>query len=215
MIIAVDGPAAAGKGTLARGLAQRFELAYLDTGSLYRAVAARLIRLGHNYNNEEAANIALSLCQIDTNDPILRDEQTGAIASKIATFPEVREALRDYQRNFAFNPPNGALGSVLDGRDIGTTVCPDADVKFFVTASLEIRADRRAREIAANGQPENLKIVRAKLEERDARDMLRATAPLRPAPDAHLLDTTNLDIESALTEAESLILARMSRPNRP
>ena len=104
---------------------------------------------------------------------------------------------------------------MLDGRDIGTTVCPDADVKFFVTASLEIRADRRAREIAANGQPENLKIVRAKLEERDARDMLRATAPLRPAPDAHLLDTTNLDIESALTEAESLILARMSRPNRP
>ena len=210
MIIAIDGPAAAGKGTLARRIAERFGLAHLDTGHLYRAVAVRLRRAGGNGADRAAATAAAKAIEPgDLNDPLLREEATGRLASEIAAVPEVRAALLDYQRRFAARPPGDAAGAVLDGRDIGTVVCPGADVKLFVTASLEERTRRRSHEIIARGTAADSVAVRAHIKARDDRDAARATAPLKPAPDARLLDTTNLDIDSAFAAAESLILERI------
>ncbi|MEQ9639933.1 MAG: (d)CMP kinase [Alphaproteobacteria bacterium] len=205
MIVAIDGPAAAGKGTLARRLAAAFELAYLDTGSLYRATACRHARTG-----EAPAVAAKRLSDADRDDPDLRSEAISRLASKVSAEPAVRQALLDYQRDFAHRPPDGKAGAVLDGRDIGTVVCPDADVKLFVTASLETRAGRRHAELAGRDEAVTLDQVRADLARRDADDASRATAPLKPADDAHLLDTSDLDIEPAFDAARAIVAAAIA-----
>ncbi len=206
MIIAVDGPVAAGKGTLARRLAERLGYAYLDTGGLYRAVALRLLRGGLDLADEAAGvAAALALEPGDLSDPALRDEATGEGASRVAALPAVRQALLEYQRRFATRPPGGEAGAVLDGRDIGTVVCPEAAVKLFVTAELPARARRRWQELVARGEEIAYETVLADLERRDQRDQDRAAAPLRAAADAHLLDTTNLDIEAAFEAALAIV----------
>ncbi len=206
MIIAIDGPAAAGKGTLARALADEYGYAFLDTGALYRATALRVLRGGVDPTDAQAAAAeATAITPDDLTNPALRDEKTGEMASKIAVIPEVRAALLEYQRNFAKNPPNGAAGAILDGRDIGTVVCPDADCKIFVTASDEARAHRRWLEISARGEEVLEANVLADMRQRDARDAERATAPLKPAEDAHLLDTSNLDIDAAYVAAKAIV----------
>ena len=202
MIIAVDGPVAAGKGTLARRIASKYNLVYLDTGALYRAVG--LILLRNNQNPEEsdlAVAAAADVSEISLDDPDLRKEETGAAASIVAANKGVRAALLDYQRNVAKQSP----GAVLDGRDIGTVVCPEATIKLFITASAEIRAQRRFDELVAKGESVILSEIFSDLQERDARDQGRSTAPLAKAHDAHLLDTTKLDIEAALVVACQII----------
>jgi cytidylate kinase len=212
MIIAVDGPVAAGKGTLARRLAQHFDLAYLDTGSLYRAVAARLLREGGDPEDADAARrVAETLTEADLAATDLRAERTGAAASVVAAMPAVRAALLAYQRQYATHPPGGAVGAVLDGRDIGTVVCPDADVKLFVTASAEERARRRWQELKDRGDAAAFETVLDDLRQRDARDQARDTAPLKPADDAHLLDTTNLGIEPAFEAAKAIVARHFAR----
>ena len=206
MIVAVDGPVAAGKGTLARRLAQHFGLAYLETGALYRAVGLSVLRAGGDPADETAALAAVDrLRPEDLNDPALREERTGEAASVVAAMPAVRAALLDYQRAFAANPPDGQSGAVLDGRDIGTVVCPAAEVKLFVTASAEERARRRYEELVARGELVGYDAVLADLRRRDARDAERAVAPLKPADDAYLLDTTDLDIEAAFVAACAIV----------
>ncbi|MCW5751961.1 MAG: (d)CMP kinase [Alphaproteobacteria bacterium] len=210
MIVAIDGPTAAGKGTLARLLARDLGFAYLDTGSLYRAVGLALLRAGQSPDDEAAAVAAArGLGSELLADPGLRDEATGNAASRVAAMPAVRAALLDFQRDFARRPPGGARGAVLDGRDIGTVVCPDATVKLFVTAAPEVRARRRHLELAGRGEDVPFAQVLADLNERDRRDQARAAAPLRPAPDAHLLDTTDLAIDAALARAKAIIAGRM------
>ena len=212
MIIAVDGPVAAGKGTLARRLAQYFGFAYLDSGSLYRAVGRKLLKAGLDPADPAcAADAAASLTPDDLADPALRDEATGAAASMVGAIPAVRAALLDYQRKFAHSPPGGESGAVLDGRDIGTVVCPDATVKLYVTASPEVRAGRRFREIQANGGQESYAQVLADLRERDLRDSSRAVAPLKSAADAHLLDTSDLAIDDAFAQAKAIIEGQIRR----
>jgi cytidylate kinase len=211
MIIAVDGPAAAGKGTLARRLAAEFGFAYLDTGLLYRAVAARVLAAGADPGDEKAARAAaLALAPGELGNPGLRTEAVGEAASKVAAIPAVRSALLDFQRRFARQPPAPAKGAVLDGRDIGTVVCPDAEVKLFVTASAETRAHRRWKELRERNPGADARQVAADLKARDARDAARAAAPLKPAKDAHLLDTTNLDIEAAFAAARAIVAARFA-----
>ncbi|MGI9382285.1 MAG: (d)CMP kinase [Methyloligellaceae bacterium] len=207
MIIAVDGPAASGKGTLAKGLAAHFGFRHLDTGALYRAVARDI--LGADGDLSDPAYAAAKARQIDPDsldDPGLRAPGVGEAASVVAQHALVREALLDFQRAFSRQPP----GAILDGRDIGTVVCPDAQVKLFVTASPEARADRRHRELAAGDASIDYDSVLAEILKRDARDQERAAAPLKPASDAHLLDTTNLDIEAAFKAAIELIEAAKS-----
>ncbi len=212
MIIAVDGPVAAGKGTLARRLAAHYGFAYLDSGSLYRAVGRKLLKAGVDpADAARAAAAAAALTPADLADPALRDEATGAAASVVGAIPAVRAALLDYQRKFAHSPPNGAAGAVLDGRDIGTVVCPDATVKLYVTATPEVRAVRRFREIQAQGSGETYDQVLADLKERDRRDSTRAVAPLRPAADAHLLDTSDLAIDDAFARAKAIIDGQLRR----
>ena len=202
MIIAVDGPAASGKGTLARRLASHFGYHYLDTGSLYRAVALAVLKNGAEPSDAKAAESAAeSLILPDRDDPALRSELVSAAASVVAAFPQVRAHVLEYQRKFAATPP----GAVLDGRDIGTVVCPDAKVKLFVTANAEVRARRRLLERQAQGEQVDHDELLADIRARDARDMNRAIAPLKPAPDACLLDTSDLDIETAFQAALRLI----------
>ena len=208
LIVAVDGPVAAGKGTLARKLASHFGFAYLDTGALYRATARRVLRVGGDPSDlATSRQAALDLAAEDLADPELRTEAVGEAASVVAAMPEVRAALLDYQRCFALDPPNGAGGAVLDGRDIGTVVCPEADVKLFVTASVEARAERRIRELRGRGENVPAGQVLADLKRRDRRDSERSAAPLKPAPDAHLLDSTNLDIEATFRAARRVVAA--------
>ncbi len=212
IVVAVDGPVAAGKGTLGRQLAAHFDFAYLDTGALYRAVALRMLRAGDALDDVNAmVTQARAISPADLEDADLRAEQTGEAASVVAPQPELRAALLEYQRNFAKQPPRGAAGAVLDGRDIGTVVCPQADVKLFVTASAEARAARRHAELRARGEDVSLDVVRADLAKRDARDSERATSPLTAADDAHLLDTTKMDIEAAFQAAERIVAACMNR----
>ena len=194
MIIAVDGPAAAGKGTVARALARHFGYHFLDTGSLYRMVGLSVLRAGKDPDDRESAIIAArGLEPAKYQDWELRGEDVGAAASITAVIPEVRAALLDFQRAFARLEP----GAVLDGRDIGTVVCPDADVKLFITASVEVRARRRQAELGTASYDEVLADIRA----RDARDSRRVTAPLVPASDAVVIDTSEMGIEMAVEAA--------------
>ena len=195
--VAIDGPAAAGKGTIARALAQRFGCAYLDTGLLYRAVAAK---------GGDPVQAALGLTAEDLARDDLRSLAAGQAASRVAALAGVRSALTDFQRRFA----RTAGGAILDGRDIGTVICPMAEVKLYVTSSAEVRAVRRAREVGGD-----LAQVLAQLRERDARDMGRADAPLRPAQDALLIDTTDLTIEQAVALASAAVLARFPERTNP
>ena len=206
MIIAIDGPAAAGKGTLARHLAEHLRFAHLDSGSLYRAVALKLIISGDDQENEACMiKSSQNIEQKHLNDPRLRDEATGSLASKVASVEKVRENLLNFQRSFANKPPNGKEGAVIDGRDIGTVVCPQADYKFFVTASAEQRAKRRALELEEKHITADYDKILHDIEKRDRQDIERATSPLVQAPDAILLDTTQMDAENAFKTALSLI----------
>ncbi len=210
MIITVDGPAASGKGTLARRLAAHFGFAHLDTGLLYRAVGKAVLDAGADPDDRAAAvsaavSAARSLTAEALDDPALRADAVAAAASKVAAVAAVRTALLRFQRGFARHPPGGAAGAVLDGRDIGTVVCPTADVKFYVTASLEARARRRHRELLEVDPGSIYDRVLQDLAERDARDSRRASAPMQPAPDANRLDTTNLDAEAAFAVALAVV----------
>lgn len=206
MIIAIDGPAASGKGTLARRLAQRFGLAFLDTGGLYRAAALRALESGGDPSNAKLAETAAKAVRPqDLDNPRLREERVSDAASVVAAIPEVRAALLAFQRDFAHHPPAGFHGAVLDGRDIGTIVCPDASVKLFVTASAEARALRRFKELQESGQAAIYQRVLQDIEQRDARDRERLTAPLRRADDAIELDTTALDADAAFAKAVVLV----------
>lgn len=208
MIIAIDGPAAAGKGTLARRIADHLGYAYLDTGKLYRAVGQAVVRLGGDPSNPAQALDATRHLSLESlSDPDLALETAGAAASRVAVHPEVRSALLEFQRSFAEAPPNGARGAVLDGRDIGTTVCPNADVKVFVTARAEVRARRRFLELKEKNLDVKESAVLQDLIERDDRDRTRATAPLLPAQDAVVLDTSDVTADGAF-QALLAILAR-------
>ncbi|MEM8986057.1 MAG: (d)CMP kinase [Pseudomonadota bacterium] len=206
VMIAIDGPAAAGKGTLSRRVAETYGLAYLDTGALYRGVAWTLLDADADPANETAAQAAAERFSIDDiKNADIRTAEVGAAASVVAAQPAVRAALLDYQRRFASEPPGGAKGAVLDGRDVGTVVCPDADVKLFVTASAEARAHRRWLEL----KDKNPNLTEASLLEdlkaRDKRDAERADAPMKPADDAVLINTTDLSIEAAFVAARRAI----------
>ncbi len=209
MIIAVDGPSAAGKGTLSRKLAAHFGLAHLDTGALYRAVALAVLRArGDPGDLDTCVAAAKALAHATLDDPQIRSERTAAAASKLAPIPEVRAVLLAYQRSFAARPPGEARGAVLDGRDIGTVVCPHADVKLFVIASTEARAERRLEELRERGIEAISSRVLQDMKERDARDQARAVAPMVPAEDAIVLDTTDLDADAAFEEALERIASR-------
>lgn len=210
MIIAIDGPAAAGKGTLARRLAEHFGFAYLDTGSLYRAVGLAVLRAGKSPADAAAATeISGALDRSLFSDPDLRAERTGNAASAVAAIPVVRSNLLDFQREFAHTPPDGKKGAVLDGRDVGTVVCPDADLKLFVTADPSVRARRRFLEIEGRGEAADFDEILADVRARDERDMNRADAPLKPAEDALLLDTSELDIDAVFLRAVALVEERL------
>jgi len=213
--IAVDGPAAAGKGTLARALAARLGLAYLDTGLLYRATGMAVRRAGGDLDDPMAAErAARALDPRDLEAPDLRGEDAGDAASRVASAPAVRAALLDFQRTFARQPPEGSRGAVLDGRDIGSVVCPNAPVKLFVTASVETRAERRVLELRARGQEVIESRVLQDMKERDARDSSRSAAPLVPADDAIVLDTSGLNRDGALAAAMALVAFRMRANSR-
>lgn len=205
-VIAVDGPAASGKGTIARALAERFDLPLMDTGLLYRAVALNLWRWGGNPASVFEALRACEDLNLDSGDPELRSEAVSKIASAISAYPAVRAALLDRQQAFARQPG----GAVLDGRDIGTVIAPEAEVKLYITASPEVRARRRMKELEGRGMKAGYEDVLADIHSRDKRDSTRAAAPLRPAPDAILLDTSALDVGEAIAEAIHLTEQRLS-----
>jgi cytidylate kinase len=211
MIIAIDGPAASGKGTIAKLVAAHYGLAYLDTGTLYRAVARDTLAMGASPADAEAAVYVAETLDPDTlGDPALRASDLGEAASQVASHEKVRAVLLAYQRAFSRRNP----GAVLDGRDIGTVICPDAEVKLFVTATPEIRARRRFLELRANGALISEGDVLADIRRRDERDIGRAAAPLRKAEDAYLLDTSNLDIDAAFRAAIKVIDAAMGHAGR-
>jgi cytidylate kinase len=204
MIIAIDGPAASGKGTLGKELAAHYGLQHLDTGLLYRAVAQAVLDAGCAPNDAPlAVAAAKALEPAHFDERALKSHAVGEAASVVSAIPEVRAALLDFQRDFAARQP----GAVLDGRDIGTVICPNADVKIFVTAAPEVRATRRFKEYRAAGRAIDEATVLADIKQRDARDMGRAAAPLKQAPDAHLLDTTDMDISTAIRAAIDIVEA--------
>ena len=209
VVIAVDGPAAAGKGTLARRLADHLGYGYLDTGALYRAVGIKTVRAGDDpADAKAAAAVARALGPEDLERSDLRSDEAARAASETAAHAGVRAALLDFQRRFASHPPGGR-GAVLDGRDIGTVVCPDADVKLFVTASLVVRARRRLRELRDRGAAVIHSTVLRDMKERDARDSEREVAPLRPAVDAYVIDTSDLDPDTVLSVALARVRERL------
>lgn len=198
MIIAVDGPSAAGKGTIARAIAAAMGYHFLDTGSLYRIVALMMLRQGKDLDDAEAAaKIAATIDPSAFDDNDLRGEEVAAAASRVSVFPEVRKNLLGFQRDFARRQP----GAVLDGRDIGTVVCPDADVKLFITASPEVRARRRFQELLERGGDPAFETVLADVKARDARDAGRAHSPLKPAADAIVIDTSAIGRDEAIAAA--------------
>jgi cytidylate kinase len=202
MIIAIDGPAASGKGTLGKRLAAHYGYRHLDTGLIYRAVAKTMLDEGHQLSDEaRAVATAIALDAGQLGNPQLKTDVMGQAASVISVYPGVRSALLDFQRDFARHPP----GAVLDGRDIGTVICPHAEVKIFVVASAEVRARRRALEIASRGEAVDEAAVLDDIRKRDERDQNRAAAPLKAAPDAHVLDTSALDIESSVRAAIAIV----------
>lgn len=202
MIIAIDGPAASGKGTLARRLAAHFGLPHLDTGTLYRATARMLMDQGQDLRDEAAAVAAARrLALVEFDDSVLRGAEMGEAASVVASIPAVRVALTDMQRAFAARPD----GAVLDGRDIGTVICPDAHVKIFVTASPETRAQRRALELKSRGEKIDFADVLDDIKKLDERDSGRSSAPLKAADDAVMLDTTRLNVEEAMAAALAIV----------
>jgi cytidylate kinase len=205
LVIAVDGPAASGKGTIARALAKHFSLPHMDTGLLYRAVALNLWRWGGDPNNEFEALRACGELGLDPDDPELRSEPVSRIASRISAYPSVRTALLERQQEFAGQPG----GAVLDGRDIGTVIAPRATVKLFVTATPEVRAQRRVRELMSRGMPAHYDDVLIDIRARDERDSGRDVAPLKQASDAILLDTSELDVDAAVTAAIQLVEYRL------
>lgn len=205
MIIAVDGPSAAGKGTLARGIAQHYGFHFLDTGSLYRIVGLMMLRTQTDFSDvAKASEIAGDLNVTDFDDAELRSETVGSAASKVAVIPEVRAALLKFQRDFAKRKP----GAVLDGRDIGTVICPDADMKFFITASVEARSLRRFKELQGLSVAATLEEVTADIKARDARDASRSTAPTKAAADAIVVDTSDLGVNEALRLVLAAIKAK-------
>jgi CMP/dCMP kinase len=207
LLIAVDGPAASGKGTIARALAAHFGLPHMDTGMLYRAVAVSLNRFGGDPGEEfEAVRAVAGLAQVDADDPELRSEIAGSVASRISAYPGVRAALIERQRDFA----NQASGAVLDGRDVGTVIAPYATAKLFVTASAEVRATRRLAELQARGAAAHYDDVLIDIRARDERDSGRAAAPLRQAEDAKLLDTSEMGIDAAIARAIALVESEVS-----
>ncbi|MEL7691283.1 d(CMP) kinase [Citromicrobium bathyomarinum] len=201
MIIAVDGPTASGKGTIASAIAAHFGLPHLDTGLLYRAVGRQVQLAGADPDNSGDALAAADFPDSLLSDPELRSEAIGGLASRVSIHPEVRAALLERQRAFA----RQESGAVLDGRDIGTVICPDAEVKLFVTASLDARTDRRFAEMQAQGRDITRAEVREQIERRDERDMNRKDAPLKPASDAFVLDTTALDKTASITAAIEVV----------
>jgi len=204
MIIAIDGPAASGKGTIARHLATVYGLHHLDSGLLYRAVAKAMLDAGDSLEDvERAAAAAGALDPSTLSDPALKSRAVGEASSVVSAIPAVREALVAYQRTFAVRPP----GAVLDGRDIGTVIAPGADVKIYVTATPQVRAARRTAELRQRGEDVREEDVLADILRRDERDATRAISPLKPAPDAHLLDTTHLGIDAAFRAAIAIIEA--------
>jgi CMP/dCMP kinase len=211
MIIAIDGPAASGKGTLGKRLAAHYGLAHLDTGLIYRAVAKALIDAGQSPGDVKAAAAAAKALDPSHFDEVeLKAHSISEAASIVSAIPQVRDALLAFQREFAARAP----GAVLDGRDIGTVICPDADVKIYVTATPEVRARRRSAEYRAQGRNIDEAAVLADIRKRDERDQNRAAAPLRWAPDAHLLDTTHLDIDAAIQAAIDIVEASRSGRGR-
>ena len=207
IVIAVDGPAASGKGTIARALAKHYRLPHMDTGILYRAVALTMVRFGGDPASEfEAVRACEGTPQVDPTDPDLRSEIVGSIASRISAYPGVRAALLERQRNFAAQPS----GAVLDGRDIGTVIAPGATAKLFVTASAEVRARRRVAELLQRGVQAHLPDVLIDIRARDERDSGRDAAPLKQAEDADLLDTSEMDIDEAIAAAIDLVDARIA-----
>ena len=205
LVIAVDGPAASGKGTIARALAKHFGLPHMDTGLLYRAVALKLWRWGGDPSNEFEALRACDELGFDPGDEELRSEPVSRIASKVSSYSSVRDALLQRQRDFAAQEG----GAVLDGRDIGTIIAPDADVKLFVTASAEVRAQRRVRELLERGMPGHYDDVLLDIRARDERDTNRKVAPLRQAEDAILLETSELGVDDAIAEAIRIVSERV------
>ncbi len=213
IVVAVDGPAASGKGTLARRLAAQFGFAYLDTGALYRAVGlAVLHRHGEEAGPDDMLEVARSLTAADvlvlTGHPSLRTDRTAVAASRVAAVAAVRDTLADIQRRFAVDPPEGARGAVLDGRDIGTVICPGADAKLFVIADTEVRAHRRLKELHERGVPAIWTEVLQDLKDRDDRDSRRSVAPLRPAHDAFLIDTSELSPTQVFDKAIAFLHSR-------
>jgi cytidylate kinase len=209
IVVAIDGPAAAGKGTLARRVARDLNLAYLDTGLLYRATGISVLEKGGDPGDEKRALAAArELRPSDLENEKLRHDDAAQAASKVAVIQSVRDELLAFQRRFAAVPPAGKNGVVLDGRDIGTVVCPDADVKLFVTASTEVRAKRRLKELQARGLEAIYAQVLEDMKDRDARDSQRAAAPLKAADDAVILDTSDLDIDEVIAQAKSIISER-------
>ena len=198
--VAIDGPAAAGKGTLSKALAHRFGFAHLDTGLLYRATGRKVLETGLS-----PADAARAVEPSDLERDGLRSQAVAELASQVATIPEVRHALVTFQRNFARRDG----GAVLDGRDIGTVICPDAEVKLFVTAGAEVRAQRRFDELRSSGQHVEFEDVLDEVKKRDARDMGRANAPMRAAEDAHVIDTTDMSSEDALAVADVIVRRKL------
>ena len=212
MIIAIDGPAAAGKGTLARRVAEHFNLAYLDTGLLYRAVGKKILDFGNDPEDAAAAEtVARALNAQDLNADGLRVDVVAQAASKVSAVPGVRAALLDFQRDFAKTPPEGSNGAVLDGRDIGTVVCQEATAKLFITASTEVRANRRFKELHQADSGAIYARVLEDMKERDERDSSRSFAPLVPANDANVIDTSHLSANQVFDQALIFIATKTQK----